>query len=164
MGVPDGSSIVSHDVRNLLLANALLHDLAELEAGLLLINLVGHESTLDVIENSEVLVGLFNCNNVHLSEGISGVSSDLSIDLDESLLVLDDLSGLISVEGVLQSLLEQHGQGNALSKLVGTGRGSGSVNSSQLAKVPLLGSSNSLYNLSLSFIALQPCEKESRRV
>ena len=154
MGESDGSSVVSNDVRDLLLAEALLYDLQELETGLLLVNLVRNESTLDVIENSEMFIGFFNCNNVHLSERESVVSPDFAVDLDEALLILHDLSGLISAGGVLKSLLEEHVQGNALSELMGSGGWSGSVHTLKLSKVPLLGSSHSLYNLSLSFIAL----------
>jgi hypothetical protein len=56
-----------------------------------------------------------------LSEGESVVSSDLSVDLDESLLILDNLSSLVSGGGVLEFLLEENIEGNALSKLVGSG-------------------------------------------
>ena len=92
MREPQSSAVVGDDVRDLLLADALLDDLAEFEGGLLVVDLVGLESTFNVIEDSEVLVGFLNCNNVHLSEGESGVSSDFAVNLDQALLVLYDLS------------------------------------------------------------------------
>ena len=156
MGVSDGSTVVGHDVGDLVLANRLSDHLAELEAGLLLVDLVGLEAAADVVEDSEVLIGFFNSNNVHLAEGVPVVSADLAVNLDEALLVLHNLSGLVSGEGVLESLLEKHAQGDALSQLVGTSRGSGGVDSLKLSEVPLLGSSHSLNDLSLSFVALHP--------
>lgn len=154
MGVSHSSAVVGDDVRNLLLANALFDDLAQLETGLFLVDLVGLETTFQIVENSEVLIGFLNSHNIHLAQGISGVSSDLSVNLNHTLLILDDLSGLISVRGVLESLLQQHGKRDALSQLVGSGGRSGSVDSLQLGEEPPLGGGNSLDNLSLSFIAL----------
>ena len=139
---------------DLFLANVLLDDLAELEAGFLGVDSMWDEATLGVNQNSEELVRFFNCNNVHLTEWVSVVSPDLSINLDQTLLLATDLERLLSRKGVLQSLLEQHAQRNALSELVGTGRWSHTVNTLKLSKIPVLGSSHSFHNLSLTFIAL----------
>ena len=118
VGISDGSSVMGNDVGDLVLSELLLNNLEELEGSLLLVNLVGDESSLDVVEDSEVLVGLLNCNNIHLSKRESVVSSDLSVNLDESFLILDNLSSLVSGVSVLESLLEEHIEGNALSKLM----------------------------------------------
>jgi hypothetical protein len=96
MGVSDGSAIVGHDVRNLVLADSLLDDLAELEAGFFGVNSVWLESTLGVEKDSEVLVGLLDGDDIHVSEGESVISSDLSINLDETLFVTADSSAFIS--------------------------------------------------------------------
>ena len=64
------------------------------------------------------------------------VSSELSIDLDESFLVVSDLSGLVSVEGILESLLEEDVHWDALPKLVWALRWSSGVDSLQLSKIP----------------------------
>lgn len=151
----DGSSVVSNNVWNLLLANALLDNLAELEGSLLIVNLVWVESSLGVVENSEILISFFNCDNVLLSEWESWVSSDLSVNLDQTLLVLDDFHGLISVQSILESLHEEYVEGNAFSEFVGTWGWSGSINSLKFTKIPLLWSGNSLNDFSLSFIALK---------
>ena len=50
--------------------------------------------------------------------------------------------------------MEQHREGDALSELVGSGGRLGSVHSLKFSKIPLLGSGNSLNDLSLSFVAL----------
>merc|ERR1719409_897589 len=51
----NGSTIMGYDMRNLRFANFLLGDLAEFELSLLGVNSVRLESSLDVIEDSEVL-------------------------------------------------------------------------------------------------------------
>ena len=152
-----GSAVMGGDVRDLFLADLLGDDLAKLESGLLGFDSVGLESSLDIEEDSEVLVGLLNGDNVHLTKRVSVVSSDLAVDLDETLLVVDDLSGFISGESVLESLLEENVQGDALSELVRTRRRSGSVNSLEFAKIPALRGRNSLDGFSLTFVAHFVC-------
>jgi hypothetical protein len=88
----DGSSVDGDNVRNLVLTNGFLHDLAKLESGLLGVNSVWLESSLGVHENSEMLVGLVNGDDIHDSEWESMVSSDLSVDLDETFLIVGDSS------------------------------------------------------------------------
>jgi hypothetical protein len=61
----------------------------------------------------------------HESSGEGLVSSDLSVDLDESL--LDNGGDFSSGKSVLQSVSEEDGEREGLSELVGTGRGSGSL-------------------------------------
>ena len=60
VGETDGSAVVGHNVGDLVLAEGLLGDLAEFEAGLVSVDSVWHESSLDVLEDSEVLVGLLD--------------------------------------------------------------------------------------------------------
>jgi hypothetical protein len=154
MWVSDSSTIVSDDVWNLRLTNDFLGNFTELEAAFFGINSVWLESTLDIVENSEVLIGLLDGDNVHNTKWESVVSSDLSVNLNQTFLILNDLSSLISGKSVLKSLLEENIERDAFSQLVWTWRWSGSVNSLKFTQVPLLWSGNSLYNLSLSFIAL----------
>lgn len=56
----DGSAVVGNNVWDLVLAENLSLDSAKLELSLLLINLVGLETTLDVVKDAEVLTGLGN--------------------------------------------------------------------------------------------------------
>ena len=119
--VSDGSAVVGDDVGDLVLAHGLSLDGAELEGGLLSVDLVSLVATLGVVEDSEVLSSLLNANNVHNAEGESGISSDFVVNLDQSFLVLNDLHGLLATESVLESVLEENVQGDAFSSLVGTG-------------------------------------------
>ncbi len=58
VGEADGSAVVGNNVWDLVLAKNLSLDSAELELSLLLINLVGLETTLDVVQDAEVLTSL----------------------------------------------------------------------------------------------------------
>jgi hypothetical protein len=154
VGESDGSAVVSDDVGHLLFAEALANHLAQLEASLVGIDLVGNEAALDVVENSKMFICFVDGNHVHLAQGEAVVTTHFAVNLDKALLVLHDFASLVSAGGVLQALLQEDVQGNALSQLVGTGRGASSVDASEFAKVPLLGSSHSLNDLSLAFVAL----------
>ena len=120
MRVPDGSSVMSDDVWDLVLAHGLSLDAAELECGLLSIDLVGLESALHVVEDSEVLSCFLNADNVHNSEWESVVSSDLSVDLDQAFLVVSDLDGLLARNCISQSISKENTHRNAFSSFVGS--------------------------------------------
>lgn len=77
-----GSCIMGNDVRNLLLADFLLSDFADLEGCLLGVDSVRLESSLHVIQDTEVFIGAFDAYNVHLAERITSISAYFAIDLD----------------------------------------------------------------------------------
>lgn len=60
-------------------------DLAELVFGLLLGDSVDGESTLGVVDETEVLASLLNGDDIHETSWECGVGSGLSVDLDKSL-------------------------------------------------------------------------------
>ena len=82
------------------------------------------------------------------------ISAYFTIDLDEAFLVVHNLAGLFTVQGILETLLQEYIKGNTLAELMGTWGGSSTIDTLQFAEIPLLGSGHSLYDLSLSFIAL----------
>ena len=59
------------------------------------------EATLGVVDQAEVLAGLFNYDHVHEAGWVGGVGADLAIDLDEAL--HHDGLGFASVKGILQT-------------------------------------------------------------
>jgi len=73
-------------------------------------------------------------DNVHESERVGVIGSDLAVNLDEPL--LEDGSDLSAGKGELQSVSKEDGQRKALSELVGSGRGSRSVSSGELVQQP----------------------------
>ena len=136
VGETDGSAVVGHNVGDLVLADLLLGNFAELEGGLLDVNGVGLEATLDVVEHAESFASLGNGHDVHEAKGVAVVAAGLVVNLDVGVLVLADLDALLVREGVLQTVLEQDAQGNALAQLVRAGRGAGRVDSLQFVQAP----------------------------
>lgn len=104
----EGSSVVGDNVGDLVGAHCLSSDGAELELSFLCVDLVSLVSTLHVVEDSEVLIGSFNGHNVHDTKGELGVSSDLTVDLDESFLVFNDLNSLLTRNCISQSISKEY--------------------------------------------------------
>lgn len=77
-------------------------NLAELVLGLLSLDTVDGETALGVVDETEVLAGLLNGDDVHEAGGVGGVGADLAVDLDETL--HQDGLDLATVEGVLQTI------------------------------------------------------------
>jgi len=86
VGVTDGSSVVGNDVGNTASTEGDAADLEEFVASLLRSDPVDGESTLDVVEETEVLARLFDADNILESRRVCWVGADLSIDFDQTLL------------------------------------------------------------------------------
>ena len=123
--VSDGSSIVGDEVRDTLLSELVSLDLQELEGGLLLGDSVDGESSLDVVQETEVLARPLDRDDIHEPGGVGLVGPDLSVDLDGPL--GHDGGNLTSGQGVLETVSEEDGKGKRFTELVGTGRRSGSL-------------------------------------
>lgn len=130
VGESEGSAVVGDNVRNLLGAHSLSLDAAELEFSFIGVNLVSLVSTFHVVEDSEVLSSSFNGDDVHDTKRELGVSSDLGVDLDESFLVFNDLNSLLTRNCISQSISKEYREWDTFLSLVGSGAGSGGVNSS----------------------------------
>merc|ERR1712205_127118 len=141
VGVPDCAAIVGGDVWHFLGTDSDLLHTAELVLGLLwevlVVQSVNHKAALGVEEQTEVLVGLVNGDDVHEATGVVGVCADLAVDLDETL--HEDLLHLLFGEGVLETVAQHKDEGQALAQLVGAGRRAGSPGTAHLVKHPVLG-------------------------
>jgi hypothetical protein len=104
----DGSSVVSNDVGNLVLANALLGHLAQLELSFFVINSVGLEAALNIVKDAEVLTGLPDGNDIHEAEGVSVISSFFVVNFDVGALVLHDLDAFLVGESELKTVLQKN--------------------------------------------------------
>lgn len=82
---PDGSAIVCGDERHCTLTNSILQDLAELVAGLLLRDTVDNKAAVGVKEQTEVLVSLFNRDDIHEACWVCGIRAYLAVHLNEAL-------------------------------------------------------------------------------
>lgn len=128
--ISNSSTVVGHNVGNLVGSHSLSFDTAELELSFLGIDLVSLESTFHVVKDSEELASSLNGDNVHDAEGESGFSSDLAVDLDQTFLVFNDLHCLLTGESISQSISKEHRERDAFLSLMGSSGGSGGVNSS----------------------------------
>ena len=147
MGVADGSAIVGHNIRNFVFAEHLSIDLAQLEASLLIIDLHGLESSLDVVHNAEVLASLGEGDHIHRADGVSRITADLVVNFDIARLIPADFSHLLAGEGVLQSVAEKDGHRDALSQLVWAGGWACRVHTTKLVQAPLGGCEHALHML-----------------
>jgi len=144
--VSDGSSIMEIDVGNTIVSNLGGFDLAKLVFGLLGRDLLNDKSSLNVEQKSVVSVSdLIDGNNIHESSREFGISSNLAIDFDQSL--LEDGKNLSLGESESQSVSQEDDKRQTLSGLVGSSRGFGSKNSRQLVEHPVLGSCESFQML-----------------
>mgnify|MGYP007046642641 FL=1 len=156
--VSDGSTVVGDGVRNTSLTQGDLSDLTQLVRGLLGGDSVHSESTLDVVDQSEVLVGGLQGDHVHEASREGRVGSDLTVDLD--VLLHQDSLDLSAVQSVLQSVSQENDQRQRLSQLVGTGRWSWGVGAGQFVQHPVRWSCQSLKVLlwSSTHVVLLVCD------
>lgn len=77
-------------------------DLAQLELGLLSLDTVDGETALGVVDETEVLAGLLEGDDVHEASRVGGVGADLAVNLDQAL--HHDGLGLAAVQGVLETV------------------------------------------------------------
>lgn len=117
-------------------------DLAELVLGLLGLDSVDGEAALGVVDETEVLAGLVDGDDVHEAGGVGHVGADLAVDLDQAL--HENRSGLTEVESILEAVADEHDQGHAVAELVRTGRGLGGVDTGQLVQQPVRGGAKAL--------------------
>ncbi len=145
--ISECSAVVGNDIGHLVGSHSLSSDTAELELGFLGINLVSLKSALHVVKDSEELSSSFNGDHIHDAERESGLSSDLTVNLDQAFLVFNNFHSLLASESVSQSVSEENVQGNAFSSLVGAGGGSGCVYTAEFVQHPVRRSGDSLLML-----------------
>jgi len=118
-------------------------DLAELVLSLLGLDTVDSEAALGIVDETEVLAGLVDGDDVHETGGVADVGSDLVVDLDEALhhdglgLTAKSRHSLASsshfftaktrqnalVEGISESVSDEDDEREALAGLVRTSTG-----------------------------------------
>jgi len=102
-------------------------------------------SAFDVVDESEVLSALLHLDDVHESRRVSVVGADSAVDFDEPL--GQDLLHFRVRQSVLETIPQEERQRQALAQLVGTGRRTGSVASSQFVEHPVSGRRHALHVL-----------------
>jgi len=117
--VSDGSSVVCDQEWNVVFLDEDFLDSAEFVRSFFGGDSVDDESAFGVVDQSEVLVGLLNRDDVHETGWVFHVGSYFLVDLDHS--VHHDLLALVSGEGVVESISDEDGQWKALSEFVWAG-------------------------------------------
>lgn len=112
-------------VGNCALANLDTLDLAQLELCLLSSYPVDSEAALGIVDETEVLAGFLDRDDVHEAGREGYIGANLSIDLDKTL--HEDSVDLTSVERILQAVSEENDQGKRVTELVRTRGGLGSI-------------------------------------
>lgn len=105
VGVTDGATVVGDDERNASSTELNLLDLQEFVRSFVFGDAVDGESTLDVVQETEVLARLFDRDHVLEAGRVSFVGSDFVVDLDQSL--LDDQANFSATEGILQAAAKE---------------------------------------------------------
>jgi len=129
-------------------ALAQLHslDLAQLVLGLLSLDAVDSETSLGVVDQTEVLASLVDGDDILETSWVSGISSDLSVDLDQAL--HDNSLDLACVEGILEAVTDKDNERQAVAELVRTSRWTRSVGTGQFVQEPVGWSAKALLVLS----------------
>ena len=110
---------MGYNVWNLVFAHAFSLNFAELEARLFSIDANWLEAPLDIVQNAEVLAGFWDLDNISKAKWEAWVSSNFVVNFDISVSVAADFDRVLAGERVFESVLQKHGQGNALPELVG---------------------------------------------
>lgn len=140
----NGAAIVGDDVRDRVGSGGVAEDLAELVLGLSSLDLVHDKTSLHVVEKSEELAGLLDGHNIVEAHRVVGVAANLVVDLDVPSLVSDNHEDLTIIQGVFQTIADEHHQGDTLAELVGAWGGSWSPHAGEFVQHPVLRREDSL--------------------
>jgi len=145
--IADGPSIVGDNVWDLVLAENLSFDFADLDSSFTGIDAVSLEAALGVVKDAEVLAGLLNGQDVHQTARVTVISPNFVVNLNVRVFVSADLESLNSCEGVLQPQLEDHVQWNAMPHFVGAGGWTSGVHAIKFRQHPVVGCKHALHML-----------------
>lgn len=106
----DGSAVVSHDIRNFVLAEALALHFAQLETCLLSVDTNWLEASLDVVHHAEMFTGFGDADDVLEAKREARVSSDFVVNPDVPLSITSisksaDFYCVLAVERIFKSVL-----------------------------------------------------------
>jgi len=132
--VADGAAVRSVQVWDVLGSSFDFTNAAQFVFGLLVGDPVNGVASLDVIDETEVLSGFVNLDDIHETSGESGVSSDFTVNLDESL--PHNSGDLFSSQGVLQTISQENRDGHGLAQTVRSGAGTNGVYTSKFVQHP----------------------------
>jgi len=139
--VSDGSSVVCDQEWNVVFLNEHFLYSAKLVGSFFGGDSVNDESAFGVVDQSEVLVGFLDRDNIHETGWVFHISSYFSVDFDHS--SLQDLLALVTSKSVVESVSDEDGQWKALSEFVWAGIWSEAENSAGFGQHPVVRSCES---------------------
>lgn len=99
IGITDGAAVVGNDVGDTTSTESDLLDFEELVGSLFRSDAVNGESALDIVEETEVFVGLFDGDDIHEPCRICRIGANLAVDFNQTL--LDDSGDFTASQSVL---------------------------------------------------------------
>jgi len=136
VGVSEGSAVVCDEEWHVVLGGAQLLHSAQLVGGLFGSDSVDGKSTFGVIDQSKVLFGLFDGNDIHVAGWVFDIGSYLAVDLDHA--AHHNLLALFAAKSIFESVSDEDGQWQALAELVWAGTGSEGVAAGRLWQHPVV--------------------------
>lgn len=136
------SSIVRNQEWDSALAQLYALDLAKLVLSLLSLDAVDGEAALGIVDETEVLSGLLDGDDIHETSWVGGVGADLAINLDQAL--HDNGLGLARVKRILKTVSDEDDQRHAVAELVRTSRCARSIGTRQFVQEPMRWSAKAL--------------------
>jgi hypothetical protein len=141
-GVADAAAVVGDDDGDAAGGGVDVLDAAELDLGLGLADVDEGEAALLVVQHAEAFAGAGDFDDVLEASGVLGVDAGAGVDVDE--LLAEDHLRFAGVEGILEAVAENDGEGHALTELVGTSARAGSEDTGELGEHPVLGGEEAL--------------------
>lgn len=108
VGITDGAAVVGDDVGDAFGTYCYFADFEELVGGFFGCDTVDCETAFDVVEQTEVLPGFFDGDDIHEAAWVGFISPDFSVDLDQAL--LDDSGDFTAGQGVFQPVAKKDGE------------------------------------------------------
>lgn len=142
VGVADTAAVVGDSDGDAAGAGVDGLDASELDAALSFADVDEGEASLVVVHDTEAFAGAGNFDDVLEASGVLGIDAGATVDVDE--LLTEDHFGFLGVEGVLEAVAEDDGEGHAFTELVGTSARAGSEDTRELGEHPVLGSEEAL--------------------
>jgi len=114
--IADCATIMGDNIRHALVAESDFANLAKLVYSLLRSNAMDGKTTLDIVQETEILARAFNRNNIHETGWVGVVSADLAINFNQAL--MGDFGHLAVVEGILKTVTEEDCEGKGFAEFV----------------------------------------------
>lgn len=134
IGISDSASIMGNNEWNTLVTKLELFDFAEFVASLLRCDSVNCKASLDIVQQPKVFTALFDGDDILESAWVVGISSDLAVDLDESL--VHDRYDFSAGESVFKTATEEDGERERFSQSMRSGRWARGITASKLVEHP----------------------------